>query len=66
MQRLELLPDFLLGLAEDLAADPLAVGAEAKRDRSDVPVLRRSEVDGVLAATAAAGCCVGNAEKPNT
>jgi hypothetical protein len=55
VQRLELIPDLLLSMAEDLAADPLPVGPVAERDRSDVPVLRCSELDGVLAATAAAG-----------
>jgi hypothetical protein len=32
VQRLELLPDFLLRPAEDFPPDPLAVGPEAKRD----------------------------------
>ena len=51
MQRLEPVTDLLLGLAEDLAPDPLPVGAVAERDRSHVPVLRRSEVDRVLTTT---------------
>ena len=60
MQRLELVPDLLLGPAEDLAADPLPVGTEAERDRSDVPVLLRSEVNRILAATAAADFRLGH------
>jgi len=60
MQRLELLPDFLLRSAEDFPSDPLPVWPVTKRDRSDIPVLRRSEVDRVLAATAAADFRLGH------
>src|SRR6266567_1213469 len=47
-QRLQLLPDLRFGLAPDLAAHPAAVATEAERDRSDVAVLGRIEVDRVL------------------
>jgi len=53
MQRPELVPDLLLGLARDLPAQALPVRAEADRDRADVPVLVRREVDGIFAMTAA-------------
>jgi hypothetical protein len=56
--RLELVPDLGLGLTGDLAPDPLAVRAEANRDRPDEAVLRRIEVDRVLAVTATARCVV--------
>jgi hypothetical protein len=51
---LELVPDLRLGPAGDLAPDPLSVRTEADRDRPDVPVLGRIEVDRVLAVTATA------------
>jgi hypothetical protein len=60
VERLEPVADFLLGLAKDLAPDPLAVGTIAERHRSHVPVLRRSEVDRVLAAWAAADFRLGH------
>ena len=66
VERLEPVADFLLGLAEDLAPDPLPVGPVAERDRSHVPVLRRSEVDRVLAATAAADFRLGHGGIFNT
>ena len=53
MQGLELVPDLLLGPAVDLPPDPPSVGPEAERDRADVPVLRRREVDRVLAVPSA-------------
>jgi hypothetical protein len=52
--RLELVPDLGLGLTGDLAPDPLAVLSEADRDRPDETVLRRVEVDRVLAMAATA------------
>jgi hypothetical protein len=52
--RLELVPDLALGAPGDLAPDPLAVRAEADRDRPDKAVLRRIEVDSVLAVTTTA------------
>src|SRR6185437_15859676 len=58
VDRFELVPDLRLGPAADLAPDPLAVRAEADRDRPDVAVLRRIEVDRVLAVTATARCVV--------
>jgi hypothetical protein len=48
MERLEFAPDFLLGLARDLPAQPPTVRPEADRDRADVPVLVCREVDGIL------------------
>ena len=57
VERLEPLADFLLGLAEDLPPDPLPVGTVAERDRSDVPVLVRGEVDRVLPARTATPDC---------
>jgi hypothetical protein len=53
MQRAEFVSDLLLGLARDLPAQPLPVRAETDRDRADVPVLVRREVDGILAMPAA-------------
>jgi hypothetical protein len=55
--RLELVPDLGLGAPRDLAPDALAVRTEANRDRADIAVLRRVEVDRVLAVTATARCC---------
>jgi hypothetical protein len=52
--RLELVPDLGLGLTGDLAPDPLAARTEADRDRADETVLRRVEVDRVLAMAATA------------
>src|SRR5262249_44373082 len=49
VQRLELVPDVLLSPAVDLPADPLALGRVAERDGPHVPVLRRREVDRILA-----------------
>jgi hypothetical protein len=40
VQWIELVPDFLLGLAGDLAADARAVEAVAERYRSDLPAAR--------------------------
>jgi hypothetical protein len=54
VQSLELVPDFLLGPASDLAPAQLAVGPEAERDSTDVPVLGRVEVDRVFAVPATA------------
>ena len=55
VQRLQLLPDLRLSLAPDLAARPAAVAAEVERDRPDVTVLGRVEVDRVL--TPRPGAC---------
>jgi hypothetical protein len=55
--RLQLVPDLGLGPPGDLTPDPLAVRPEAYRDRSDIAVLRRVEVDSVLAVTATALSC---------
>jgi hypothetical protein len=46
---------------DHVAPDPLAVGTIAERHRSHVPVLRRSEVDRVLAAAAAVNLRLGHA-----
>ena len=62
MQRLELVPHVLLGAAGDLAPDPLPVRPEAERDGTDVPVLRRVEVDRVFAAACAGMAVVARAE----
>ena len=59
--RFELVPDLGLGPPCDLAPDPLAVRPEADRDRPDVAVLRRVEVDRVLAIPATARCVVRHA-----
>ena len=66
VQRLELVPHLRLGPAGDLAADPLAVRPEAERDRTDIPVLGRVEVDCVLAMTATARCGVRHRREPNS
>jgi hypothetical protein len=47
VQRLELVPDLLLGPAGDLAPEPLPIRPEAKRDRPDVPVRARSSMLGL-------------------
>ena len=57
VRRLELVSDLRLGPAGDLAPDSFPVRPEADRDRPDVAVLRRVEVDRVLAVTATARCC---------
>src|SRR6185369_9522437 len=57
VKRLEPVADFLLGPAEDLAPDPLPVRTVAERDRTHVPVLRRSKVDRVLPARTTAPDC---------
>ena len=54
MCRLELVADFSLGPPGDLAPEPLPFRSEADRDRTDVAVLRRVEVDRVLAVPATA------------
>src|SRR6266487_4450809 len=59
--RFELVPNLGLRTAGDLAPDPLAVRAEPDRDRSDVAVLCRVEVDRVLAVTTTARCVVRHA-----
>ena len=48
-EALQLLPDLRLGLALDLAANPAAVTAEAKRNRPDLTALGRVEIDRILA-----------------
>jgi hypothetical protein len=54
VERLELVPYVLFGAAGDLAPDTLPVRPEAERDGTDAPILRRIEVDRVLAAAATA------------
>jgi len=62
VRRLELVPDRGLGTAGDLAPDPLPVWAEANRDRPDVAVLRRIEVDRIFAVTTTAMSCLKTPE----
>src|SRR6516164_3288531 len=66
MQRLELVPDVLLGAAVDLPADPLALGRVAERDGPHVPVLGRREVDRVLAVPSALGAGLRPVQEPNS
>jgi hypothetical protein len=54
--RFELVPDFCLGPAGDLAPNPLPGRTEANRDRPDEAVLRRVEVDRVFAVTTTSRC----------
>ncbi len=61
VRRLQLVPDLGLGPAGDLAPDPLPARPEANRDRPDIAVLRRIEVDRVLAMTTTARCVVRHA-----
>src|SRR2546429_1205427 len=61
VRRLEPVPDLGLSAPSDLASDALAVRPEADRDRPDEAVLRRVEVDSVLAVTATARCVVRHA-----
>ena len=53
VQHLELVPDSLLGPARDLPPKTLPISGVTERDGPDIPVLRRLEVDRVLAVTPA-------------
>jgi hypothetical protein len=64
--RLELVPDLGLGPSGDLAPDPLPAGSEANRDRPDEAVLRRVEVDRILAVTATATCSARHVRERNS
>src|SRR5690242_6497709 len=66
MCRLELVADFSLGPPGDLAPEPLPVWPEADRDRPDETVLRRVEVDRVLAMTATTRRCVRHRAEGNS
>ena len=60
MECLELGADLLLGLAGDLAPDPLPIGTVAERDRTHVPVPGSVQVDTVFAVAAAPVLCLGH------
>src|SRR2546430_6544713 len=61
MCRFELVPNLGLRTAGDLAPESLAAWPEANRDRPDIAVLCRVEVDRVLAVTTTARCVVRHA-----